>query len=256
MLDPITMLDGLAAPTAPSVGHGDAETAREFEAMVIQIMVKEMRNALPDDGLFASSSLSTYNDMFDAEIAKRIADNGGFGLADSLQSRLGSTDEATVRPTVVAPVAGRITSRFGPRHDPFHGGRADHRGIDLAAPEGTHIRAAKSGVVSFAGRNGGYGNLVVVDHGDGTETRYAHCATVAAKVGEAVEAGQPIATVGQTGRATGPHLHFEMRRHGTPIDPLPSLRDEKISNPLLDDPTKPAQEAASNEALPSGRGWP
>lgn len=117
------------------------------------------------------------------------------------------------------PLEGEVTSEFGWRKDPFTGRRAWHGGMDIAAPEGTPIRATRDGIVSFAGRKGGYGNLVVVDHGGGVSSYYGHNKANNVAEGQAVRAGQVIAQVGQTGRATGPHLHFEVRVDGGAVDP-------------------------------------
>lgn len=121
------------------------------------------------------------------------------------------------------PVDARVSSAFGTRTHPISGERHHHAGVDFAAPAGTPVLAAADGVVEFAGQRGGYGNLVVLRHPDGTETRYAHQRDLAVRAGDRVEAGAPLGTVGSTGRSTGPHLHFELRRDGVPVDPLPLL---------------------------------
>lgn len=118
------------------------------------------------------------------------------------------------------PIKGRISSRFGARRDPLHGRHRQHTGVDIAAPRGTPIPAAAAGTVVFAGRRGGYGNLVEIEHADGRRTRYAHTDRILVTVGDAVQDGQPIATVGSTGRSTGPHLHFEIKENGAAVDPL------------------------------------
>jgi peptidoglycan hydrolase-like protein with peptidoglycan-binding domain len=116
------------------------------------------------------------------------------------------------------PIQGRITDGFG-----FVGGRR-HTGLDIPADYGTPVGAAGRGVVVFAGWNdGGYGNLVVVKHRLGFESWYAHLSRIAVSEGEAVVGGSRIGYVGSTGRSTGPHLHFEVRHFGTPIDPVPRL---------------------------------
>lgn len=117
------------------------------------------------------------------------------------------------------PVRGRATSEFGPRVHPVTGAHRDHLGLDIAAPTGTPITAAAAGTVTFAGPRGGYGNVVIIDHGGGLETRYAHQHTIAVTAGQTVGARERIGTVGSTGLSTGPHLHFEVRRGGTAVDP-------------------------------------
>ena len=113
-----------------------------------------------------------------------------------------------------------ITSRFGNRTDPFLGRLALHAGIDFRARTGTEIRSSGAGTIVAAGRNGGYGNMVEIDHGSGLTTRYAHLSRVLVKVGDHVEASSPIGLSGTTGRSTGPHLHYEVRRNGKAIDPM------------------------------------
>ncbi len=115
---------------------------------------------------------------------------------------------------LVWPVSGPVTSGFGPRW-----GRM-HEGIDIAVPEGTPVGAAAAGTVIHAGWLGGYGNLVVVDHGGGLSTAYAHNSGFAASVGDSVSQGEVIAYSGNTGNSSGPHVHFEVRVNGTAVDPL------------------------------------
>ena len=124
------------------------------------------------------------------------------------------------------PSSYRITSYFGYRPNPFTGGGGQmHTGLDIAAPAGTPIIAAASGVVTRAGWAGGYGNCVMIRHSDGYVTLYGHCSVLYVSVGQSVKAGQTIAGVGTTGYSTGNHLHFEVRPGGrTPVNPLPYLR--------------------------------
>lgn len=116
----------------------------------------------------------------------------------------------------VLPVSGTISSRFGVSSSIRSGA---HTGLDIACPKGTDIKAVAKGKVVFAERNGAYGNLVKVDHGNGVETWYAHCDKIYAKVGDKVDAGDVIAAVGTTGNSTGPHLHLEVRINGTAVNP-------------------------------------
>jgi murein DD-endopeptidase MepM/ murein hydrolase activator NlpD len=111
------------------------------------------------------------------------------------------------------PVYGTISSRYGRR-----GGRM-HQGLDIAASTGTPIRAADGGTVTYAGWQGGYGYLVIVNHGNGYQTYYGHCSAIHVKVGQKVDKGDHIANVGNTGRSSGPHLHFEVRANGVPQNP-------------------------------------
>lgn len=125
-----------------------------------------------------------------------------------------------VRSRFVWPSRGVVTSRFGYR------GRRHHHGIDIAAPAGTPITAARDGVVRFAGWMNGYGRLVIVDHGAGMATWYGHASTIVTRVGRRVRRGQLIARVGRTGDATGSNLHFEVRQDNRPLDPLAFLRKD------------------------------
>ena len=124
-------------------------------------------------------------------------------------------------PTVgwIDPASGPIVSRFGMRSDPFTGQPRMHNGIDIDAPMGAPILATEAGTVTFAGERGGFGQLVIVDHGNGVETYYAHQSRIDVAVGDPVLAGQQLGAIGSTGRSTGPHLHFEVRIDGTPVDP-------------------------------------
>jgi murein DD-endopeptidase MepM/ murein hydrolase activator NlpD len=124
----------------------------------------------------------------------------------------------------VVPAAGtHITSGFGYRSDPFAGSPAFHAGLDFKGPTGAPIYSAAKGKVAFVGRRPGYGNCVEIDHGNGLRTRYGHMSAFRTRAGEAVAAGHLIGAVGSTGRSTGPHLHFEVRLHGRPVNPRPFL---------------------------------
>ncbi|MEG1999982.1 MAG: M23 family metallopeptidase [Evtepia sp.] len=121
-------------------------------------------------------------------------------------------------PAFVCPTAGRITSPFGYRY--IFGSTSFHTGVDIANPYGTPISASQSGTVTFSGPQGSYGNLVILDHGNGFQTYYAHCSSILVAPGDPVVSGQVIAQTGTTGRSTGNHLHFEIRFNRVPIDPL------------------------------------
>ena len=119
------------------------------------------------------------------------------------------------------PIAGnqRLSSGYGNRTDPFTGKKAFHGGLDFPAPSGTTVLSAGAGSVVFVGQRSGYGNVVEIGHGNGIVTRYAHLSAFLVKEGQTVNTGTPIAKVGSTGRSTGPHLHFEVRRDDSVIDP-------------------------------------
>jgi murein DD-endopeptidase MepM/ murein hydrolase activator NlpD len=121
------------------------------------------------------------------------------------------------------PVVGRLTSHYGVRSDPFTSEEKFHHGIDIASPLGTPIHAALPGTVTFSGWKQGYGLTVIILHAEGYATQYSHNSENLVQVGERINYKQPIALVGQSGRATGPHLHFEVKQEGKTIDPLPLI---------------------------------
>lgn len=117
--------------------------------------------------------------------------------------------------SITTPIKGILTSTFGEQREGYY-----HKGVDLAANTGTKIQAALDGKVSFSGIADGYGKVVIIDHSDNLQTVYAHCSKLNVSEGDQVLRGQVIAEVGNTGDSTGPHLHFEIRVDGVPIDPL------------------------------------
>lgn len=123
--------------------------------------------------------------------------------------------------------AGRLTSSFGLRSNPFTGHPTFHAGIDLGAPEGTEVFAARDGTVTAAGFDRILGNFVKIDHGDGYETVYGHLSALMASLHQTLRSGMILGRVGSTGMSTGPHLHFEIRRQGHPADPVPLLPARK-----------------------------
>lgn len=130
-----------------------------------------------------------------------------------------------VPPTYIRPLTGgRLTSKFGYRNRPTAGASSNHAGVDLATPTGTTIKASSGGKVTHAGWASGYGYLVTIKHPDGNETRYGHLSKVLVSVGQTVKQGQTIAKSGNTGISTGPHLHFEIRVNGTPVDPFKYIK--------------------------------
>ena len=139
------------------------------------------------------------------------------------------------------PVEGRVASSFGEREDPFNGEGAFHSGVDIDAPYGTPVRAAGDGLVTGADLGAGYGRAVVLNHGHDVRTLYGHLSAVAVVPGQHVTRGQVIGYVGQSGRATGPHLHYEVRLHNVPVNPYKYLRMtyEQASN--LEPATPPGQ---------------
>jgi len=255
-------LEAPVAGATPTTGQNEIvarRTAMEFEALFLSQLTAALNPTSDEseDNVFSSTGSDMYKQMFGEQIAKLMANNGGIGIADTILEQLRSKatakspaleraieaanavksetteipalkinaiTEAQEMPTAwQVPVEGRITSDFGVRNDPIHGQQRSHHGVDIAAPRGTPIGAATSGTVVFAGRRGGYGNTVIIEQPDGKQTLYAHAEQLLVKVGDQVSTGQTIATVGSTGRSTGPHLHFEVRENGQPVDPSKNL---------------------------------
>jgi murein DD-endopeptidase MepM/ murein hydrolase activator NlpD len=125
------------------------------------------------------------------------------------------------------PVVGYFTSGFGVRHSPLGDGRVKmHEGVDIANHLGTQVHAPADGIVIFAGVKAGYGNTLIIDHGYGLETWYGHTKQLLVSKGQRVKKGDAIALLGSTGRSTGPHLHYEVRVNGTPVDPLSYILED------------------------------
>lgn len=223
----------------------------EMESLFAYEMIKAMR-ASTGSSSGAGFGSEAYMSMFDMEIARLFAQRG-LGLKEMLlkdmireigieykqQSTQGANQntnraisppiQGSVKPSGAAsaesdtfpvPVDGVISSHFGMRRHPIYGDNRFHYGIDISAPEGTSIYALREGRVIFSGEQGGYGNIVIVDHGDGFITKYAHNKVNLVKEGDVVDADTVIAQVGSTGLATGPHLHFEIKYNGEHVDPV------------------------------------
>lgn len=132
-----------------------------------------------------------------------------------------------------APVSGQVTSPFGWRTDPITGSPRFHGGIDIAASSGTPVYAPQAGVVMFSGSYGGYGNVVVLNHGNSLYTVYGHNSQLLVQAGQSVYRGQPISLVGSTGRSTGPHLHFEVHYNQQYLNPVTYLAYLQQSGPVV-----------------------
>ena len=144
------------------------------------------------------------------------------GILDSLM--IVDSAKKKLLPSVLPVEGGWYSSNFGWRIDPFSGMRAFHEGMDFMAEVGTPAHAAAGGVVAYSDFHPQYGNMIEIDHGNGLITRYAHLSKRWVKLGDVVLSGGKIGEVGSTGRATGPHLHFEVRQNGAPLNPVRFLR--------------------------------
>ncbi|TQS44933.1 M23 family metallopeptidase [Cryptosporangium phraense] len=150
------------------------------------------------------------------------APRSGDARASRSQKRSGVSEPEQL-PVWVRPAQGPLSSLFAARWGAFH------YGIDFAAAYGSTVRAASAGTVIRSGWYGGYGQIVIIDHGNGITTRYGHNSELLVSVGDHVEAGDPISKVGSTGQSTGPHCHFEVRVDDVPEDPLSWLEDHDVS---------------------------
>ena len=148
------------------------------------------------------------------KVAQNTASRASAGYINTATTT--SSGKASLGISLIRPISGTITSRFGSRSSIRS---SAHTGLDISAPTGTAIKAAASGTVSFAGRKGSYGNMLVISHGNGVQTYYAHCSKLYASVGQSVSQGETIAAVGSTGNSTGPHLHLEVRVNGVAYNP-------------------------------------
>ncbi len=142
---------------------------------------------------------------------------------ERIEEQLGENLKLVASTPSISPVAGLLTSRFGYRQDPFTGERHLHSGVDISAPPGTPVRATASGVVVATSQGGPLGRSVTLAHGFGFSTLYAHLARIQVTVGQRISRGQVIGLLGNSGRSTGYHLHYEVRRDGRPVNPLPFM---------------------------------
>jgi murein DD-endopeptidase MepM/ murein hydrolase activator NlpD len=220
--------DGISTKPADRPAPDATETYQQMEATIL-------RQLLSASGAFKPSEVAGGKlraDMFIETVADAVAKGGGLGIARLFEDAMGGDGgpgdaAAPSRKPSPAPRLSRpsgapsaeVTSGFGQREDPISGAPKFHTGIDLRAVAGTPIRASAEGVVRRAGPRGGYGNAIEVDHGGGVSTLYAHASELLVRPGEKVNDGQVIGRVGQTGHATGPHLHFEVRKDNRPVDP-------------------------------------
>ena len=213
----------------------------------------------------------------DRFLAGRINVGGPFIAASDPQVR--DLQASAARQAAIAATFARIpaflpvnhfnpSSDFGYRSDPFHGGGAFHAGMDMSGDTGDAIHAAADGVVVRAGWWAGYGKVVVVDHGNGLETRYGHMSRFHVKAGDSIRQGQVIGGMGSTGRSTGTHLHFEVRLDGRALDPQPFLEIANfgVNAPIRSRPTviapvyiasdEPFAPLASDDmVMAGGRSW-
>jgi murein DD-endopeptidase MepM/ murein hydrolase activator NlpD len=165
--------------------------------------------------------------------------------------KLDSLEHGVISIPSVHPISADLhfSSYFGVRSDPFRGTSAMHAGVDIPGAKGTPIYATADGIVERAGRAGGYGNLVEIDHGKGIETRYGHLSKIMVEPNERVKRGQVIALMGSTGRSTGSHLHYEVRIDGRAVNPMPFLQTADYLTALQDKAVQAAPTLASTTEI-------
>lgn len=255
-------------PAAPTQAEQAKTAAKQLEAFFLRQILAEARpqGGGGIDGGFAGD---TFKQMLDEQLADKMAGAGGLGLAHMFEKQLANVPGAQTLPSPAAvlpathsanpmpattvplhelmgpklegapqfalPAIGRRASGYGERIDPINHTTSIHPGFDIAAPTGARVAAAAEGEVVHAGPAGTYGNLVTVRHANGFETRYAHLSKVLVKPGDKVLVGQQVGEVGSTGRSTGPHLHFEIRKQGKALDPADylGLTTSKTGRPAL-----------------------
>ena len=231
------------------------EVAKEFESMFFEQVFKNMRKSFEDrdeeqDNYFSKGyGGKVFEGMLDTEYSKVLGQQGTLGLADIIVKQYygegqkegksldwyqdrpmpaiptvpGHNHEGTdknIAAIPCMPVSGPISSGFGMRIHPISGQHKMHKGIDIAIPVGTKVNSSMDGVVKFSGNLKHYGNTIIIKHQNGFETVYAHLDKAMVTKGQRVFKDQEIATSGNTGRSTGPHLHFEVRKNGDAINPL------------------------------------
>jgi len=240
------------------------EACGQFESLMLHQLLRGMRRTVAEAGLFhGGAGENIWRDLYDQALAEEGSKTGNLGLAEMLYRELKGlkpspkqiqTLPGSIRPRpalqaapeisapaqdsessdLLLPVEGRLSSFFGLRDHPILGGLRMHSGLDIAAPEGSPVRAAQSGIVVFSGSRDGYGQVVEIDHGQGLTTLYGHNQENLVQEGQLVRQGQVIALVGETGLATGPHVHFETRRQGQAIDPLALVSSAEARQARLD----------------------
>ena len=233
-------------------GHDIEARADDIETTLDAVEARQTNvvDRLRDPAMRAVQRMQTALALTGLPIARRqrSADVGGpfvpldgdsstFGqsveLARDAVAEFARLSEIVDRVPLRRPLDGplEVTSTFGARLDPFFGRPAMHTGIDLRENYGDKVEATAAGIVTIAGSEGGYGNMVEIDHGDGLATRYAHLSSISVAVHQRIAAGDVVGRVGSTGRATGPHLHYETRINGEAVDPSRFLKAGSVLFP-------------------------
>jgi len=225
-------LEGLSKRVAKVAGL--SYTDPEIQAGIVDASAQVMDYITPDDAAFGSAEgLGRELDSLQQQAARQ---KDRLAMLDVALTRRAGVEASL--PTYTPVNYPYLSSSFGWRRNPVTGRHVMHEGLDFAAPRGTPIRAASGGVVTEARSISGYGKMVEITHGNGLVTRYAHASKLNVAVGDIVEKGQLIANVGSTGRSTGPHLHFEVRMAGHPLDPTLFLAKQEAPPSMVVDASK------------------
>lgn len=239
----VEYLDRVTVDSEASAAHYEAVLAEEERATRVVVEARAEVNAGLEDLGGDAARLAALQELFGAREAALLAQlDEQEGLLAEVEREVANwegqlsaleREEASIRKVIagatssagrtpgrlVRPIPGSLDSSFGPRVHPISGVVKMHNGLDIDGNSGDPIKAAEAGTVILAGTKGGYGLTVMIDHGGGMVTLYAHQSKLAVSVGEKVAAGERIGSVGSTGVSTGPHLHFEVRINGNPVDP-------------------------------------
>ncbi|GAB5046987.1 peptidoglycan DD-metalloendopeptidase family protein [Thermodesulfovibrio sp. TK110] len=221
-----------------------SQDAKELSKKIETVFLTELLKVMFENTSFSEGrTTSTYMTVIIPQIAEMMAGNAGIGrfLTENptFLNSISKNQKIELKPPsekhnnlpdkLSLPVSGRITSSFGLRIDPIDGKLRHHNGIDIAVPEGTPVKPVLSGKVIYSGWMGGYGNCVIVEHENGIQTVYAHNSKNLVKTGDTVTSQSVIALSGSTGRTTGPHLHFEVRKDGVAVNPVAMLNNSEKS---------------------------
>ncbi|HSW63251.1 MAG TPA: M23 family metallopeptidase [Dissulfurispiraceae bacterium] len=213
-------------------GQNPAAVAKKVETIFLNEFLKAM---FGQTSFAKNKTIGSFLPVIIGHMADSLTEQGlGFGdflikNQESIKSRRDSSGSPPVSGLLPdaedyqPPSQGRISSRFGLRLDPIDGKMRKHSGIDIAVPENTPVQTAADGKVVFSGVANGYGNCVVIDHGNGVTTLYGHNSRNLVNVGDSIKSGTAIALSGSSGRTTGPHIHFEVRMDGVAVDPSEAL---------------------------------
>ncbi len=209
------------------------DAARRLEGVFLNLVFEEMAKTVPQDGLYGHTpGMDMVQGWLRTELSERWAESGGVGVGDAIATQVGGEDAAFVvairspQASFAPPVVGTVSSPYGIRAHPVVAGHELHEGVDIAVPVGTEVRSPFPGTITRVEDHPNLGRMVVVSHPAGYQTTYGHLSSATVEVGDPVSPGTIVGRSGESGRATGPHLHFSMYRDGESVDPsawIPAL---------------------------------